>query len=129
MRRGGDHLVLTVDEHGGTTGLVTFEDLVEELIGDFEDETDRRAPQSAPGAVAGDLRLDEVERATGHRLAARHSQTLAGWMLEHLHRLAVVGDVVRADGVEATVLAVDGSRISQVGLRSSHRPDADPQGQ
>ena len=132
MRRGGHHLVLVVDEHGGTTGLVTFEDLVEELIGDFEDETDtRRGPVSA-AAVPGSLRLDEVERETGLSLTAEHSDTLAGWVLEKLHRLAVVGDEVRSGQVVATVLAVEGSRITSVGLREDDGPaedgDTDRQG-
>ena len=118
LRHGGDHLALVVDEHGGITGLVTFEDLVEELIGDFEDETDDRRSAVTAGAVPGDLRLDEVARETGHRLVAAHSDTIAGWVLEQLHRLAVPGDVVRVDGVEATVLTVEGSRISSVALRA-----------
>lgn len=119
MRRGGDHLVLVVDEHGGTTGLITFEDLVEELIGDFEDETDDRRPAVAVDAVPGDLRLDEVERETGLHLTAQHSDTLAGWVLEQLHRVAVAGDMVQRDGAEATVVEVEGARITRVALRAA----------
>lgn len=114
MRQGGHHLVLVVDEHGGIAGLVTFEDLVEELIGDFDDETDIATGDSIGGGVPGSLRLDELERATGLRLRARRADTLAGWVLEQLHRLAVVGDDVRAGGVRARVLEVDGSRIVTV---------------
>lgn len=117
MRKGGDQLVLVVDEHGGTTGLLTFEDLVEELIGTFEDETDERAAVSVAGTLPGDMRLDLVERETGLRLSARHSDTLAGWVLEQLHRLAVPGDEVRAEGVVASVVQVEGARIQTVALR------------
>ena len=117
MRRNGAHLALVVDEHGGVAGLVTFEDLVEELIGDFEDETDVARLAVAVGAVPGSLRLDEVERATGLRLTSAHSDTLAGWVLEQLHRLAVPGDVVTDSGVVATVMEIDGSRIVSVALR------------
>lgn len=121
MRRDGQHLALVVDEHGGIAGLVSFEDLVEELIGDFEDETDADSHAdndndngNGDGGLAAELRLDEVERETGIRLRAKHSDTLAGWVLEHLHRLGTPGDEVRADGVLARVLAVEGSRITRV---------------
>lgn len=125
MRSGGDHLVLVVDEHGGISGLVAFEDLVEELIGDFEDETDDVRGTSTPGAVAGDVRLDELEREQGLLLSAEHADTLAGWVLEHLHRLAVPGDEVRADGVVARVLEVDGARITSIALHAERFRDED----
>lgn len=125
MRSGGDHLVLVVDEHGGISGLVAFEDLVEELIGDFEDETDAVRGTSTPGAVAGDVRLDELEREQGLQLSAEHADTLAGWVLEHLHRLAVPGDEVRADGVVARVLEVDGARITSIALHAERFRDED----
>lgn len=121
MRRDGEHLALVVDEHGGVAGLVTFEDLVEELIGDFEDETDV-AVRSTAGGMPGSMRLDEVERATGLRLTAHHADTLAGWILEQLHRLAVPGDEVCSDGVRARVLEVDGTRIVSVLVQADPRP-------
>lgn len=117
MRGGADHLVLVVDEYGGITGLVTFEDLVEELIGEFEDETDPTRQVVAAGAIPGDRRLDEIERDMGLRLTAEHADTLAGWVLEHLHRLATPGDEVRADGVVVTVLQVEGARITRLAVR------------
>lgn len=125
MRSGGHQLVLVVDEHGGITGLVTFEDLVEELIGDFEDETDKARQVVAADAVPGALRLDEVERETGLKLTAEHADTLAGWVLEQLHRLAVPGDMIRRAGVVATVLQVDGARILTVALRADEQADVE----
>lgn len=122
MRHGGDHLALVVDEHGGVAGVVTFEDLVEELIGDFEDETDPAYGPSADGGVPGSLRLDEVERLSGLKLKAQNADTLAGWVLEQLHRLAVTGDEVHAQGVRARVLEVQGARITSVAL-SKDGPD------
>ncbi len=129
MRTGGDHLALVVDEYGAITGLVTFEDLVEELIGDIEDETD-----SLPGAgehvddgvLSGAMRLDEVERDLGFQLSAQHADTLAGWVLEHLHRLAAPGDQIRADGLIVTVLQVRGARITEVRVHADgeHRVNA-----
>ena len=128
MRQGEHHPVLVVDEHGGVSGLVTFEDLVEELIGDIEDETDPAVPPPpTDGTLPGGQRLDELQRQTGTALTAQHADTLAGWVLEHLHRIAVPGDSVRAQGVVATVETVDGARISGVRLRPD-QPDLAPAG-
>lgn len=123
MRRDKQHLVLVVDEYGSISGLVTFEDLVEELIGDIEDETDPATAPLPDGTLPGTIRLDEVERHTGLRLTAQHADTLAGWMLEHLHRLADPGDQVHADGAVATVEHTDGPRITRIALRADDAPE------
>jgi len=123
MRELGQHLCVVVDEYGGVSGLVTLEDLVEELIGDFDDETDPVRPEAGAGISAG-LRPDEVERLTGLRLPDGEYDTLAGWLLLRLRRVAVVGDVVRADGLVARVLAVDGARIESVSLLAEESSDS-----
>jgi CBS domain containing-hemolysin-like protein len=115
MRELGQHLCVVVDEYGGVSGVVSLEDLVEELIGDFDDETDPVRVDGGSGIPAG-LRPDEVERLTGLSLPEGEFDTLAGWVLLHLRRVAVVGDVVRADGLVVRVLAVDGARIDRVSM-------------
>jgi CBS domain containing-hemolysin-like protein len=75
--------------------------------------------------MCADQLLDELEREQGLQLSAEHADTLAGWVLEHLHRLAVPGDEVRADGVVARVLEVDGARITSIALHAERFRDED----
>ena len=126
MRRDRQRLVLVVDEYGDISGLVTLEDLVEELIGDIEDETDPAAPPApADGTFPAGIRLDELRRQTGLHLAADQADTLAGWVLEHLQRLGEPGDAVHADGVTATVMRTDGARIVSISLRPDRDDEVD----
>ncbi|HET7802073.1 MAG TPA: CNNM domain-containing protein [Humibacillus xanthopallidus] len=105
-----DHrqMAIVVDEHGGFAGIVTFEDIAEEVVGDIldEDDTDVTAVEpDGPDAwvVPGHLRLDELDTATGLRLTATDEySTISGLILEQLGRTAQVGDVVEADGRRET---------------------------
>ncbi|MEO7448633.1 MAG: hemolysin family protein, partial [Humibacillus sp.] len=111
-----DHrqLAVVVDEHGGFAGIVTFEDIAEEVVGDILDEDDTEVASVEPdGAdawvVPGHLRLDELDTATGLRLTATDEySTISGLILEHLGRTATVGDVVEARGRRALSAPGDG---------------------
>src|SRR3954464_14413054 len=102
MRREGHHLAIVVDEYGGTAGIVTLEDLIEEVIGDIRDEYDEPDdPLRFPGGemeADGLLNLDEVEEQTGVRLPEGPYETLAGFVMATLGHLPRVGDAVEADG-------------------------------
>src|SRR6516164_194993 len=102
MRRDGAHLAIVVDEYGGTAGIVTLEDLVEELIGDIRDEYDQEdsARTLAGGQVEVDglLNLDEFAEQTGVGLPEGPYETVAGYVLAKLGQLPVVGDAVEMDG-------------------------------
>ncbi|MQY04347.1 hemolysin family protein [Actinomadura macrotermitis] len=97
LRGQGDRLACVVDEHGGFAGLLTIEDVAEELVGEIADENDadeplaRRRPDGWWSTDAG-LRVDEVEQATGIALPAGGYDTVAGLLLERLGRLAEPGD-------------------------------------
>jgi CBS domain containing-hemolysin-like protein len=115
------HLALVLDEHGGTAGIVTLDDLVEEILGDVQDEFDAEgAPlrQVAAGvAVAhGVLRLDELEDSLSLGLDDDQVDTVAGLVLKGLGRMATPGDAVMVDGVKFTVEALDGLSIIRVRL-------------
>ena len=122
VRESSSPMAIVVDEHGGTAGVLTIEDLVEELVGDIGDEFD---PDDQPEVlelapdrwrVPGELRLHEVERETGLVLPEGPYDTIAGFVLDRLGRIPVVGDRAVDAGVAATVLSMDGRRIRTLEL-------------
>ena len=128
LRRHSTEMALVVDEYGGPAGIVTLEDVVEELVGEIEDEYDSTDTseqiETEPGVwtVTGTSRPDEIERETGLQLPDGEYDTVAGLVLDRLERLAEVGDVVTVDGVQVEVLQVDGYAIEELRLRVD--PDA-----
>jgi CBS domain containing-hemolysin-like protein len=122
MRTRRMHIALVVDEHGTVVGLVTLEDVIEELIGDFSDESDRRAGECqrlSDGSyrMMGTLRADEFEDATGTALPEGDWQTVAGYVIAALDEIPSPGDRVRTDVGEFEVLAMDGYGIEALRVR------------
>ena len=111
---------LVVDEYGGTSGIVTLEDVVEELVGEVADEHDPRRAQVflAPGGswiLPAVLRPDEVAERTGITLpTSRMYETVGGLVMARLGRLPKTGDVVVLDGVTLTVERMDGRRVDRL---------------
>jgi len=121
MRRSGHHLAIVVDEYGGTDGIVTLEDLIEEVIGEIRDEYDEAIdePRHSPSGeieVDGLLNLDDFAEATGLELPEGPYETAAGFVLSRLGQLPVLGDSVRIDGRSLDVLELDGRRIARLRL-------------
>jgi putative hemolysin len=119
MRKDRAHLAIVVDEYGGTAGIVTLEDLVEELIGDIQDEYDEEAshPRQLHGGeleVDGLLNLDEFAEQTGLELPEGPYETVAGYLLAALGHLPDSGESVQLGGRKLTVTQLDGRRISRV---------------
>ncbi len=125
LRRAGVHLAMVVDEHGGTAGIVTIEDILEEIVGEIEDEYDPVVPAAAPArgprevgvvTLEGRAHADEVHERTGLVLPEGDYETLAGFLLDRLGRIPEAGDVVvdTALGVALTVVEMDGLRIASV---------------
>ena len=119
MRREGSHLAIVADEYGGTAGIVTMEDLVEELIGDIKDEYDVEETQttrhrSGEVEVDGLLNLDDFEDETGLELPEGPYETVAGYIMAQLGRVPVSGDFVDFDDQRISVQDVDGRRVSRV---------------
>ncbi|GAA2680847.1 MULTISPECIES: hemolysin family protein [Actinoplanes] len=125
LRAADADLAIVVDEYGGTDGVVTVEDLIEELVGEIADEYDTEldetgtAELTAPGGektflVDGLLREDEVLEQTGFALPEGPYETLAGFLLARLGHIPVVGESLEEDGWDFTVMEVDRHRIEQV---------------
>lgn len=115
MRAEGHQIAVVVDEYGGTDGIVTLEDLVEEVVGEIFDEYDPEDPTPVGGVVDGRLNLQDFEEATGLALPRGSSDTVAGFVTEQLGRLARVGDTIEVPGATIQVTALDRRRIA--GLR------------
>ncbi|MGB6456453.1 MAG: hemolysin family protein [Streptosporangiaceae bacterium] len=119
MRKDRAHLAIVVDEYGGTAGIVTLEDLVEELIGDIQDEYDSdaghaRQLHSGELEVDGLLNLDEFAEQTGLELPEGPYETVAGYLLAALGHLPAGGEYADVAGRRLTVTQLDGRRISRV---------------
>ena len=135
MRRENQHLAIVVDEYGGTDGIVTLEDLIEEVIGEIYDEYDaevapeERAAPGGPREVDGLLNLDDFTEATGLQLPDGPYETVAGYVLAELGRLPEVGDTDRGRGARrSTVLELDGRRIARLRVGPPPEPAADDDG-
>jgi putative hemolysin len=126
MRAQGQHIAVVVDEYGGTDGIVTLEDLVEEVVGEIFDEYDTDAVAEAlsaeGGAVDGRLNLQDFEEATGITIPRGSADTVAGYVVERLGRLARVGDVVEVDGATIRVSGIERRRISELHVTRAPEP-------
>jgi CBS domain containing-hemolysin-like protein len=119
MRDTRQHLVVVLDEYGGTAGILTLEDIVEEIVGEIDDEYDARTPEltkpaAGDGVLPGGLHLDEVEEACGLRLPDGDYDTLAGFVLDRLGHIPDVGEAVEFDGWTLEVVTMDRRRIAEV---------------
>ncbi|MFI7581501.1 hemolysin family protein [Kocuria sp. M1N1S27] len=122
MRKEGHHIGLVVDEYGGTAGIVTLEDLVEELVGEIYDEFDT-GPREHEDTVLrkgeavlvdGGLIIQEVPAETGLTIPEGPYETVGGFVMERLGRVTRPGDVVEVDGYRLEVLATDRTRVERV---------------
>ena len=132
MRADGLQTALVVDEYGGTAGMVTVEDLIEEIVGDVRDEHDDEPPdvvQAGGGwQVSGLLRIDEVAEATGFRAPEGEYETIGGLVLQELGHIPEPGESVELSAFDpdgpledpvrwlATVVRMDGRRIDLLEL-------------
>ena len=127
MRRERAHLAIVVDDYGGTAGIVTLEDLVEELIGDIRDEYDTEQDQATrlptgDVEVDGLLNLDEFTEQTGIELPEGPYETAAGYVLAALGDLPSEGDSVQVAGRTITVTELDGRRIARLRVTATPSP-------
>lgn len=122
LREGGQQLAVVVDEHGGTAGIITLEDVLEELVGEIDDEHDAaptlftRVESKGSTVVPASLHHDEVLDATGFEMPEGEYETLAGLVLDRLGHIPVPGEMVTVDGWRLEVVAMDRLRVATVRL-------------
>ena len=118
------HMAIVIDEYGGTAGIVTLEDLIEELVGEIVDEfdTEDARVEPVPGGgvrVSGSLTIDDANDLVGLDLPEGEFDTVSGLVLAELGRLAAAGDVVVLDHARLTVERVQGRRIMRVRIEKA----------
>ena len=129
MRRSRSHIAIVVDEHGTAAGIVTMEDVAEELVGDIADEHDLdedhvRVGMGGDLLVAGSSRLDELEE-LGIELPSGEYSTVGGLVMDHLGRVPRRGDVVTVDGWRLTVRTISRRRVGELAIRRVPTPVSD----
>jgi CBS domain containing-hemolysin-like protein len=114
------HMAIVLDEYGGTAGVVTLADLLEEIVGEvsdpFDNERDIQPLPDGSTLVDGLTLIEEVNEHFGLELEDPNYDTIAGYILGHLERLAQVGDSIQTDGVQLRVEVMDGFRIAHISI-------------
>ncbi len=120
-------IAIVIDEYGGTSGLITIEDILEEIVGEIYDEYDTQEPRLHPqedGSVIVDARL-EIENLAEHfgvEIPEGEFESVGGLLIHHLGKVPQVGDTVVAQNLEFTVTAADERRVKQIRVRSLAEP-------
>jgi CBS domain containing-hemolysin-like protein len=123
------HMVFVVDEYGGTAGLVTLEDLVEEIIGEVQDEYDyneerlKHQIDANTYIFSARIDLDDMNHLLDVSIPTDESDTLGGYIFSELGRVPIVGDVIVSHDLEITVQSVTGRRIRKVKVHKISRPE------
>ena len=128
MRQKRVHAAICVDEFGGVAGLVTIEDVLEEIVGEIQDEHDAEEPQvelvnELEAVVDPAIGMQDLNDALGISLENEEVDTLGGVIFAHLGRMADEGDELTLDGITVSVLAVEGRRIKKVLVRKDPRTE------
>lgn len=128
MRQAGAHLAIVVDEYGGTAGIISLEDLVEEVIGEIHDEYDEIEKPSIEAAtgefdIDGLLNIEDFTEMTKVQLPDGPYETVAGWAVSQIGRLPQVGDKLEHLNAKFEVISVEARRISR--LRVVVEPESD----
>jgi putative hemolysin len=131
FRKANHHMAVVVDEYGATAGIVTLEDLLEEIVGEIEDEFD--LPDESVEQlderrirISGSFTIDDFNEEFGTELDDEDFHTVGGYVFGHLGRAAEAGDEVRDNGLHFTVLETSGSRILRLEIEFVETEPAAP---
>jgi CBS domain containing-hemolysin-like protein len=130
FRSSGNHLAVVLDEHGGVGGIVTLEDLVEEIVGDIFDETDAASERElvirevdGEWLVDGSAGIDQLPESFGIKASEGHYDTIAGYVLYHLGRVPEEGEACDIEGLLFKFLEVHRHRIARLSVKVPPRTD------
>jgi CBS domain containing-hemolysin-like protein len=127
LQEKGNQMAIIVDEYGGTEGLLTIEDVLEEIVGEIEDEVSRdrepllEAIRLGEALVDARVSTEDVEELFGARIDSPDVDTVGGYVYQALGRIPVAGDVVTTDRLQIEVVSVLGRRLRKLRI---HRTDA-----
>ena len=127
MQRSRQHMAIVVDEHGTTAGIVTLENVLEEIVGTVQDEFDRETPNIVVEGggrllVRGGTPLNEINRELALELHGPNVNTLSGYLVARVGRFLKVGDHIEIPGMSAEVVEVEGNRATKIRLRRTPIP-------
>lgn len=130
FRESHSQMAIVVDEYGGTSGLVTLEDLLEEIVGDIEDEYDEvqvEAYQEKDGSyvVTGKLPVERLEETFHTEVNAEDFETISGLIFSLLGRIPVVGEIIKYKNLHLEILEADKRRIHRVRIRELEEENAE----
>jgi putative hemolysin-related protein len=123
MRKTGANIVIVLDEYGTTVGLITLEDMLEEIVGEIRDEFDAEEDEGITKIseteylIDGSTNLDDVNDRIGLELSSEEYESIGGIIMEKLGRLPVEGEIITFDNIILTVKKMDHARIEKVGLK------------
>ena len=133
LQQNKSHLAVIVDEFGGTEGIVTLEDIIEELVGEIWDEHDEvieefRKQSDGSYLVACSADLDDLYDLFDMKPSEEYdASSVSGWVMEEIGRVPDVGDRFRADGLEVCVTRVEHRRVMEIRVRRLPKEDAAPE--
>ena len=127
MRVNRVHMAVVVDEYGGTAGIVTIEDMLEEIVGEIEDEYDREEPtiekvDDTEVIVDARVSIDDLNELLGLHIEGEDFDTVGGFVYHELGRIPLAGDEVQSDGLRLRVLSVLGRRIKKIRVKKDSPP-------
>jgi CBS domain containing-hemolysin-like protein len=127
IRQKKTHMILLADEYGGTAGLITLENVLEELVGNIQDEYDREAPEVVKineneFIVAGDLTTNDVEQLLNIELSPLNIRSIGGFIVEQLGHIPSAGERMEINGIEFTADKIVDNAVETVRIRRLPRP-------